>query len=907
MSYFNDSMIGRRRDHAARHAAVLALASLALACGDDTGQTGSTADSTTTAGTATDDSTQPTQSTTDDPTTAGPGGTASDSDSDSTTASCPGQENACGGCEPLPEEVGKTCNGCDENMWACDGPDNVVCAGDDPNAVDFWPDKDGDGYGDADATPSSSCDPPGAGWVDNDLDCEDDIETANPDGEEACNGVDDDCDGDVDEGPDEANCADICCDVTLECNGIGCIDKCPGGELCGENLDICCDGGTACYANACVTPGDDCEFTEECALDEVCAPGIDKCIPADAQPDCEFIPEFGPIEPVQGCKWKGSGQLNASWEDVVATPIVINLTDDNADGQTDDKDFPEIAFLTYNYPNGCCNVPAVLRIVDGRCNDDQSMTTLASLNSPELTNDAGIAAGDLDGDGVPELVAITRSGQPQGTVAFKRVSDDGTQWEVLWHNTEYPTWNVHTRGGPVISIADLDADGQPEVIIGNVVLDGPSGMLKWDGVVTSGGAGGIGNNGFLGPSSTVADLDRDGMSEVIAGNTAYAHDGTPIWTYDYITQNSPCGGQLPCDGFNAVANFDDDDDAEVVIIRLGEVFILDTNGAELYRIPLPIDDCANNESGPPTIADFDGDNFPEIGTASADYYVVADINDCMQNPLPAQCDSNGILWKTANQDCSSRVTASSVFDFNGDESAEVVYADETHFRIYDGKTGAILYSDNSFRSHTRIEMPVIADVDNDGHAEVVVGENRWNGGNPGIEVWNDDEEWVRTRRVWNQHGYYVTNILKDGTIPVNAEFNWLNERLNNFRQNVQPGGLFWAPDADLASMVCSTSEMNGGQLDIQLAVKNQGAELLPAGTAVHLDIDKDGMITPLYDTVTSKDLLPGEFELLDLVIPLPMNAPPLPFLVRATIDPDNVVNECIEDNNDGDASCFVIG
>ena len=150
---------------------------------------------------------------------------------------------------------------------------------------------------------------------------------------------------------------------------------------------------------------------------------------------------------------------------------------------------------------------------------------------------------------------------------------------------------------------------------------------------------------------------------------------------------------------------------------------------------------------------------PEIGTASANYYVVVD-PECFGDPLPAGCSDPGILWKVTNQDCSSRVTASSVFDFEGDGKAEVVYADEVHFRVFDGTDGTILFSDNSFRSHTRIEMPVIADVDRDGSAEVIVGENSWNGGQPGIEVWGDMAGlWVRTRRIWNQHGYYITKLV----------------------------------------------------------------------------------------------------------------------------------------------------
>jgi hypothetical protein len=601
--------------------------------------------------------------------------------------------------------------------------------------------------------------------------------------------------------------------------------------------------------------------------------------------------------------------VDPSRPDVVATPIVLNLSDDNGDGATDDLDTPDIAFMTYNLNgNGCCNVDGTLRIVSGQCNDDNTMTTLASINMPVLTNDVGVAGGDLDLDGVPELVAVTKvNGQPQGTAAFRRVSADATQWELMWHNTMYPTWNVHTRGGPTISLADLEGDGAPEVIIGNVALDGLDGALLWDGVVTGMGAGGIGNNGFLGPASTVADIDLDGTQEVLAGNTAYRADGSVMWTYAYVGDNSPCGGGVPCDGFNAVADFDDDPQAEVVIIRRGEVFVLDTDGSELHRIKLPKIDCPNNESGPPTVADFDGDGRPEIGTASADYYVVADL-DCNIDPLPMGCSDKGILWKTTNEDCSSRVTASSVFDFEGDEKAEVIYADETRFRIFDGTTGAVLFSDNTYRSHTRIEMPVIADVNRDGHADIVIGENSYNGGMPGLEVWSGAEnDWVRTRRVWNEHAYHITNIGKDGDISSPEAPNWQNARFNNFRQNVQPGGLFNAPDATVVGLLCDPGGFDMQQLDVSIVVKNNGAVEIPAGTPVHIELDKDGMITPLLDTATNGALLPGQFEVLDLDVALPDPSPPLPFTIRAIVDPDNVVDECVEDNNANGGECFIPG
>jgi hypothetical protein len=77
-----------------------------------------------------------------------------------------------------------------------------------------------------------------------------------------------------------------------------------------------------------------------------------------------------------------------------------------------------------------------------------------------------------------------------------------------------------------------------------------------------------------------------------------------------------------------------------------------------------------------------------------------------------------------SQDASSAQTGASIFDFDGDGRAEIVYADECFARIYDGETGKILFS--SLRpSGTQFEIPVVADVDGDQNTEIVV--NFWSG------------------------------------------------------------------------------------------------------------------------------------------------------------------------------------
>ncbi len=100
----------------------------------------------------------------------------------------------------------------------CDGADND-CSGSADDGLDFldyFEDADGDGYGDESALPVSSCEPL-TGYSLSDTDCDDADPNVNPGMFEVENGIDDDCDGDVDEGFEEVY-VEVCHDIGTEYN-----------------------------------------------------------------------------------------------------------------------------------------------------------------------------------------------------------------------------------------------------------------------------------------------------------------------------------------------------------------------------------------------------------------------------------------------------------------------------------------------------------------------------------------------------------------------------------------------------------------------------------------------------------------------------------------------------------------
>ncbi len=498
---------------------------------------------------------------------------------------------------------------------------------------------------------------------------------------------------------------------------------------------------------------------------------------------------------------------------------------------------------------------AVLRVISGADGSE-----ILTINNPEhrVAQFSVPAIGDIDGDGRPEIVAL---GFDNKMFVFE---DDGSlKWEL--QDSRLSLWSPNNYGGP--SLADLDQDGIPEIIFGTAVISA-EGEILWKGTGTH-----YGRNHW---DANVADyftyaVDWDNAIEgleVIAGASVYDKDGNLLW------QNDSVG-----DGFTAVANFDLDDSPELVVVNDGRVYIVDNDGQTMYvSEPLP----GGGVGGPPTVADMDGDGLPEIGVAGRGAYSVFN-------------SDASLLWSSTTQDYSSHFTGSTVFDFDGDGRAEVVYADEIFLHVYRGDSGEVLFRIPN-GSGTALEYPVVADIDNDNHAELLVVRNYFQSSVPGIRAFEDaHDSWVSTRSVWNEYSYHINNINDDGSVPVGQEKSWQTH--NSFRLNAF-GDRSPLAQADLIinEITVLADELGSGlaqEFDAQITVHNSG------------EIEAKGLITVslFTDDPNAGGMLLGETVLSEVAAGASVQAiirsiavDPLETSLYAVISVEGI-NECVTENN----------
>jgi hypothetical protein len=832
--------------------------------------------------------------------------------------------------------------------------------------------------------------------------------------------ADNSCTDDVECAPEQycdgTKCvADICSPGERHCEGPDVVECTPNGGA--EAVRHACESGSPYYQSVCDDTGGvavcPCEDDWDCPMHTTCEAGV--CAGTGVKPTCSLPPEpFESVLPVNEITWGGTqanpvaaGSPFPQSVQVVHVPVVANLDDDNGDGLIDERDFPEIIFTSFCNSDYTSN--GTLRAIHGggpnkgqdffaSCgatvwNEGAPVDSVTcTCASADIDSTASLAVGDLDYDGVPEIIAILEGSGSNGPV---RIYDN--RGHII---TESPNF-ANDGANPAPTIANIDNDGLVEIVVGRTVWTlqhDANGDLafanKFVGNLNTGANG-------QGPVSCVANIVGDSEQEIIAGSTAYRLPKGPA---GLVLQSECTGAETDADevawcngrlltvwdaqavngatalpnaykdGFCAVADVFGADPSlpagpenpldgvpEVITIRAGYLHVFDGLTGTM-RLSLNLE--AGGGGGPPNVDDFDGDGFPEVGTALGAGYIVVDfqatatecpgwpgVNDsnanlprtppsapCMQdadcgdlkkfacNESTGQCVCLHNGWRRQTEDDSSRVTGSSVFDFNGDGAAEVIYNDECRFRIYDGLTGHVYFNEPS-ESRTRIEYPIVADVDNDGNAEIVFSTSTESGfcsegSNPaikalynaGIEVWGDaSDTWVSARRIWNQHAYHVTNVTEGGMVPVFEPESWkeYNGRIyNTYRSNPRSFGV--APDLTVQAVQVSSPDAVCGelsdQIDIAVRIANIGDLRVGPGTVVGFYGDWTGvpLAGPLHDFggnpltyVIQTSLEPGNSIIFSVNYDAAHDPPGvLPDVVRVVVDDAVQSRECNETNNE---------
>lgn len=735
--------------------------------------------------------------------------------------------------------------------------------------------------------------------------------------------------GDVDDGgapPDASVDAGPAC--TEDCGDGECI----GGACCdaARSCDgVCCAMTQVCSFAACVDIGIECFGAEDCGADEYCELSLGestamcgtvevssgRCLPrppacpAGSPPDptnptciaeCSFTPPASDLAVRETYAWGmfDGDRLPPNLDDVRNSPIVINLDDDDCDGRITARDIPEVVVITSpddgNRPDGTNPLGdlVALAVDEG--------TLVEKWRAPAIANPWTYpAAGDVDGMPGNEVVVCSVD---RRTVRLFGVDAAGTGFVERWQSPDI--------GGlcGMPSLADLDQDGDVEIITRAAVLDGATGAIELtyaqppSGFVVvsdvdddpdhrlevvsarriyraeAGQLTVVADNGIAGTHPLVTQLDGMGPPEIVAMNNG-DHSMT-VWRYDAA----------------APGNF--------VVVRSR----VDINGS-LDPTDCPASSAGRTRGGgPPTAGDVNADGVPDIAVAGGVGYAVLDgariMDPTVTDPLTL------FFWTQNTVDCSSAQTGSSFFDFNGDGRAEVLYADEHTFRIYRGATGDVLFEACNTNG-TILEQPIVADIDNDGQADIVVASNaRYREcldaagtATSGIRVYSSrDGDWVRTRRVWNQHPYHITNVGEDGTIPTREAPNWDDPSLNNFRLNRQPGNQTAAADA-----VVQVEPRCSG-LGLFVTVRNLGESVLPAGTNVEVyrGTYMAGTTPPAADRIamlsTTRALYPAQAERFEVDLPA---ADQGPILLEGSLGAFALVSvpggtqECRPDNNVG--------
>lgn len=475
------------------------------------------------------------------------------------------------------------------------------------------------------------------------------------------------------------------------------------------------------------------------------------------------------------------------------------------------------------------------------------------------------AIGDINHDGISEIFAVDNNStlirwEYSGGQFVESVTLTGS-----WAANPTIGYGAGTAYNWSPALADFNHDGVVEVYFGNQIWNAETGELiasSPNGVSdpfgrSSDGANVNGSEAYTSAADVLPDnfcTNCDGL-ELVAGPVVYSID----WATKTLNiEVDARGPNNVIDGTTSIADWNGDGLLDVAVNSADcYLYVYDPRTGALFNTPYKIPGAIFNSH--PAIGDVDYDGEIEL-VAPGKNVVVALDNDFT------------VLWQKSSNDGSSKTTAS-LYDLNGDYIFELIYLDEDGLHIWDAATGNVVEF-IPCASGTRTNYPIIADVNSDGEANIVCTCRDQSpfpgskGATGKLQAFKSKENpWLPSRRVMNQHSYYITNINDDLTVPQYQQNNALHPKLNMYlSQGTFYGGRIGSPVADATIdtvLVTYSCKDNKTLASLNIILCNTDGEApIDSGFPVALYNDDPALQQWIKNIYTSKEVPPGACDTL---------------------------------------------